>query len=111
MNPYVSEHLKFLARLAVAFLLAYVPYASAQQVTGRFYPEKQQYLVGEPVIVDFEVVNGSSKVFETSEDNCFHGYFEVDNAAPEKRVRLFGCPRPGMSGDCLIVTRQISAGQ
>lgn len=103
--------LKFLPKLAVAFLLAYVPHASAQQITGRFYPEKQQYLVGEPVIINFEVVNDSSKVFETTEDNCFHGYFEVDNAAPEKRVRLFGCPKPGIFVDCLIVTRQIPAGQ
>jgi hypothetical protein len=116
VNLYVERvqkplQVKFLTTLAFAFLLAYVPRASAQQITGRFYPEKQQYLVGEPVIIDFEVVNGSSKVFEISEDNCFHGYFEVDNATPEKRVRLFGCPKPGISGDCLIATRQIPAGQ
>jgi hypothetical protein len=41
MNPDVSElqrplHLKFLTKLAFAFLLAYVPPASAQQITGRF---------------------------------------------------------------------------
>jgi hypothetical protein len=110
-QPQKPFWMKFLTKIAFAFLLVCVPHVSAQQTTGRFYPEKQQYLVGEPVAIDFEVVNGSSKVFETSEDNCFHGYFKVDNAAPEKRVRLFGCPKPGMSGDCLIATRQIPAGQ
>jgi hypothetical protein len=35
-----------------------------QQITGRFYPEKEHYLVGEPIIVNFEVVNGTDKVFE-----------------------------------------------
>lgn len=32
-----------------------------QALVGRFYPEKQKYLVGEPIFIDFEIVNTGEK--------------------------------------------------
>jgi hypothetical protein len=75
-----------LAQLVFVAFLLQVPCASAQQVVGRFYPEKVQCLVGEPIIVDFEVVNGTDNVAEISEDNCRRmnpRQFEVDGATPQ----------------------------
>jgi hypothetical protein len=53
-----------LAQLVFVVFLLQVACASAQQVIGRFYPEKVPYLGGEPIIVDFEVVNGTDNVAE-----------------------------------------------
>src|SRR5580704_6628765 len=97
--------MKCLTKVLFTTLLFQVPSALAQQViNGRFYPEKEQYLVGEPIIVDFEVVNGSDKVAEIGEDNCSWMYprqFEVDGAAPKKQAGLFTCAVQGMLSDCL----------
>jgi hypothetical protein len=97
--------MKCLTKVFYTTLLFQVPSALAQQViNGRFYPEKEQYLVGEPIIVDFEVVNGSDKVAEIGEDNCSWMYprqFEVDGAAPKKQAGLFTCAVQGMLSDCL----------
>ena len=97
--------MKCLTKVFYTTLLFQVPSALAQQgITGRFYPEKEQYLVGEPIIVDFEVVNGSDKVAEIGEDNCSWMYprqFEVDGAAPKKQAGLFTCAVQGMLSDCL----------
>ncbi|MHB8485085.1 MAG: HEAT repeat domain-containing protein [Candidatus Acidiferrales bacterium] len=105
--------MKYLARLAFVVFLLPAPCASAQQITGRFYPEKDQYLVGEPVIVDFEVVNGTDKMAEFDDFNCpwlYPRQFEVDNAPPRKEIGLFGCTAQGIAGDCLGSTVEIPPG-
>ncbi|HVA17001.1 MAG TPA: HEAT repeat domain-containing protein [Candidatus Dormibacteraeota bacterium] len=96
----------------MVFLLQ-TPCASAQQITGRFYPEKDHYLVGEPVIVDFEVVNGTDKAAEIDNFDCpwmTPRQFEVGNASPKKKIGLFGCTVQGIAGDCLGSTVEIPAG-
>jgi hypothetical protein len=97
--------------LLLAVFLLNAPCTSAQQlITGRFYAEKQEYSVGEPIIVDFEVVNGSNETAEIDMDNCawlFHQQFEVDGAAPKKTTSIFACGRQGIAGDCLGSTREI----
>jgi len=62
--------MKSLTKLLFASLLVWAPHASAEQITARFYPEKQHYLVGEPIIVIFEIVNSSAKAVEIGDSNC-----------------------------------------
>jgi hypothetical protein len=102
------------ATILLAAFLAPAPRATAQQaITGRYYPEKLEYLVGEPIIVDFEVVNHSHKVGEIAESNCDDigpGPFEVDGSARKKNAAPFGCRRMPISIDCLIGGSEIRAG-
>jgi Tfp pilus assembly protein PilZ len=66
--------------LVFALLLMPVTQLSAQQITGHFYPEKQQYLVGEPIFMIFELVNNSAKTVVIDETDCawlFPQRFEV----------------------------------
>jgi hypothetical protein len=92
--------------------LSYAPSALAQQLVGRYYPEKRDYLVGEPVIVVFEVTNNSAETVQIGEGGCAwlnQGQFEVDHATPRKRFTLFGCGG-GIGGSCGGTLRQIPAG-
>src|SRR5579864_1134774 len=101
----------FLAKLSFVFVLAWAPHTSAQQIIGRFYPEKQQYLVGEPIIVVFEIVNKSPRAIEIAESDCPSRHqFEVDNAPPRQKMELYGCGRKPISLDCMIGSREIPAG-
>ncbi len=105
--------MKYIARLVFVVFLLQAPCAPAQQITGRFYPEKDHYLVGEPVIVDFEVVNGTDKVAEIGDDNCpwmNPRQFEADNAPQKKKIGLFGCTPQAIAGDCLGSMVEIPAG-
>jgi len=94
------------AIILLAAFLAHAPHATAQRaITGRYYPEKLKYLVGEPIIVDFEVVNHSHKVGEIAESSCGDmspGPFEVDGAARKKEAAPFGCGPHAILIDCLI---------
>ena len=93
-----------LAQLAFVVFLLQATCVSAQQVTGRFYPEKERYLVGEPIIVDFEIVNGTDKVAEVGTGDCSWmdpRQFEVDGASPKRKGRLFTCTARGIAGSCL----------
>jgi hypothetical protein len=105
------SHRRFLTKFLFVFVLAWVPHASAQQITGRFYPEKQQYLAGEPIIVVFEIVNKGPRAIEIAESNCpsLH-QFEVDNAPPRKTIELYGCGRKPIFLDCMVGSREIPAG-
>jgi len=88
------------------------PCAWAQEVTGRFFPEKDHYLVGEPIIVDLEVVNGTDSVAEIGTDHCpwlNPKQFEVANASPAKHSGLVSCTQ-GTAGSCLGSSVDIPAG-
>jgi hypothetical protein len=71
--------------LAFVLFLAHAPQCSAQQITGRFYLEKHDYLVGEPIIVVFEMVNGTPDTLQIGEGGCpeMSDQFHDDNAAPK----------------------------
>ena len=105
---------KLPATLLWAIFLAQAPYATAQQaITGRYYPEKLEYLVGEPIIIDFEVANHSHEVGEIAESGCDDlgpGPFEVDGVARKKEAAPFGCGPQAFSTDCLIGTSEIPVG-
>jgi hypothetical protein len=104
--------MKLLTKLVFAFLLALAPHASAQQITGRFYPEKHHYLVGEPIIVVFELINRSANAIEIDEFDCpwlNPHQFEVDNVAARRRVELYGCGEVPILGSCLKSSREIPA--
>jgi hypothetical protein len=94
-------------------LLACAPFATAQQaIKGRYYPEKHEYLVGEPIIVDFEVVNHSHEVGEIAESSCDNlgpGPFKVDGVARKKGPAPFGCGPQPILIDCLIGSSEIPA--
>jgi hypothetical protein len=103
----------FLTKLAFASLLAYVPAAPAQQITGRFYPEKEEYLVGEPITVVFEVVNSSAETIEIADGYCpdLHEPLSIANQPPEKKLSLFGCAPPQViAASCLSSLRDIAPG-
>ena len=105
--------MKPLAKLLFVCLLAWAPHASAQQITGRFYPEKHEYLVGEPIVIVFEVLNGSAQTVEIAENNCPSlnpDQFEVDNAPLRRTVELYGCGEKGSGGSCAGSWREIPAG-
>lgn len=93
-----------LAQLAFVVFLLQATCVSAQQVTGRFYPEKERYLVGEPIIVDFEVVNGTDKVAEVDIGDCSWmdpQQFQVDNASPRREGGSYTCTARAVAGSCL----------
>ena len=103
-----------LRQFTFVIALAVGPCVSAQEVTGRFFPEKEHYLVGEPIIVDFEVVNGTDKVAEIGTDNCpwFNPkQFEVANASSSKHSGLVTCAGQGTAGSCLGSSVEIPAGK
>jgi hypothetical protein len=80
------------ATFLLAAFLAHAPHTMAQQ--AGYYPQKLEYLVGEPVFVDFEVANHSHKVGEIVESSCDDigpGAFEVDGTARKKNAAPFGC--------------------
>jgi HEAT repeats len=59
--------------------------ASAQDLQGRFYPEKERYVVGEPVIFDVEIKNtGKQVVYLPAKGNkCLDTYaFSVSGSGP-----------------------------
>ena len=104
-------HMKHLTKLLFAFVFVWTPHASAQQITGRFYPEKSRYLVGEPIVIVFEIVNKSPNAIEFGESGCpvFHE-FEVDNASPKRTIVLYGCGEKPINIDCLVGSVETPAG-
>jgi hypothetical protein len=94
-----------------SFLLS-APRASAQQFSARFYPEKQDYLVGEPVIVVLEIQNTSPSDVYFHEPGCSRLrplLFHVDNAPPKNSLELNSCVPGAEVIDCLIGTETVPA--
>lgn len=86
--------------------------ASAQQIEGRFYPEKQNYLVGEPIFVVLDLVNeGSEPVYIAVSCTWLDTHFEAPTVAtPKPEVGLFGCGVGGWAGSCASSETQILPG-
>jgi hypothetical protein len=104
-------------RLRLSFLVvstfALACPAWAQWLTGRLYPEKQEYLVGEPVVVVLDVANKGSRTVSVDDSNdCgFVPAFEVPNAEPVTRTGLWGCSGAGYGGSCLGALIELRPGQ
>jgi|HubBroStandDraft_1064217.scaffolds.fasta_scaffold01670_14 hypothetical protein len=99
--------------LSLTLLLVVAPTTFAQDITARFYPEKQEYLVGEPVIIVLEVVNNSSNDIEVDDGHCYWidpEQFQIADAPSRKEVSLSGCPSGGSGGSCVAATRKTAAG-
>ena len=93
----VKSLLKFLAGVLLFLPLP----AFGQQIAGRFYPEKQSYLVGEPVIVVLELTNTSTAAIRIEHPTCpMLRRFEAPTAAHPRGVSLYGCEGGGFGGDC-----------
>lgn len=100
---------------AIAFFALFVlaPATFGQQITARFYPEKQQYFVGEPIVLVLEVRNGTSHAVEMEDGGCDgadNNDFQVTNAPVLREPSLFGCVPPGATlYDCLMGAEQVPA--
>lgn len=101
-------------RLAFALFLLPASAAFAQDFTAHLYSEKQEYLVGEPIIIVLQVANNSSRDVEVSDEHCdwLHpDQFQVTNASIRKEPGLFGCaPWGGWAGSCGSGARRLPAG-
>ena len=100
--------MEFSTKRAIVFVVALLPHLSAQQITARYYPEKQHYLVGEPIIVVYEFVNNGPKAIMHFESNCRQfspNKFEVDNASPKRTIELYGCGEKIYAGSCRVLKR------
>ena len=79
--------------------------------TARYHSEKHVYLVGEPIIIDFEATNHTKRVGLIGDSGCDIGPFETHGAVRKKKSELFGCgPHPAVM-DCLIGTMEIPPGR
>lgn len=86
--------------------------AFTQLINGRFYPEKQNYVVGEPVIVVLEIQNQSSKNLYFPSSSCtdlFSGQFIIENAPPKHETSLYSCVPGAELVDCLIGSEEVPA--
>jgi hypothetical protein len=83
----------------------------AQQITGKIRPEKQVYLVGEPVFVVLDIANNESRPLWISEScRWLDTRFEANTAPqPRREVSLFGCGG-GTAGSCGSGVAQILPG-
>jgi hypothetical protein len=102
-----------MAILVGAFLM-HAPRGAAQQgFTGRYYPEKHVYLVGEPIIIDFEVTNHTQRVGLIGESGCDigPGPFGVRGAVRKKEPEPFGCGPHSTLMDCLVGASEIPPGR
>jgi hypothetical protein len=103
-----------LLKTALAVLFLPVPSALAQDLTAHFYPEKQEFVIGEPVIVVLEVENNTSRTVEVEHDcDWLHPeQLQIANAPAKKEVRLTGCaPSGGWAGSCGVGVRITPAGE
>jgi HEAT repeats len=102
------------SKFAPLLLLIATPVAFGQDITARFYPEKQQYVVGEPIVIVLEVTNRTSHAVEVDDENCrwMHAsQFQVTNATVKAEVGLLGCASwGGIAGDCLSGARRTPPG-
>src|SRR4051794_32309594 len=104
--------MRFFAQLAIVSVVAWSTQVSAQQITARYHPEKRSYLVGEPIIVVYEIVNNTPKAVRIFESNCRYlrpNEFRIDSAPPKPTIELYGCGEKIIAGSCLGSWREIRA--
>jgi HEAT repeat protein len=105
--------MRTLLRFALILLLLPVSSAFAQDITARFYAEKQEYFVGEPIIIVLEVANNASRDVEVGDEHCdwLHpDQFQLVDVPLKKEISLFGCaPWGGWAGSCGSGARKLPA--
>jgi HEAT repeats len=111
-NVWGSAMRFWLSLLAVLTLAPAAP-AWGQWLTGRFSPEKQRYLVQEPIVVQLELTNKSQQTVTIEESSScgFEPSFEVPDAEPAERTSLWGCSGGGYVGSCLGALIELRPGQ
>jgi HEAT repeats len=97
-----------------AVLLAHAPCAAAQQsIRGRYYPEKREFLVGEPIVIDLEIANHSHVAGQIGESGCEDLYpspFEMNGVARRKENTRPHCGREAISTVCPVGGSEIPPG-
>jgi hypothetical protein len=84
----------------------------AQQIIGQIRPERQIYLVGEPVFVMLDLATAGPRPIWISESCAWlDTQFEATTAPkPHPEVSLFGCWTGGTAGSCGGSAKQILPG-
>jgi HEAT repeats len=99
----------------VLMIMAVLPNQAcwAQQIIGQIRPEKQIYLVGEPVFVVLDLANAGPRPIWISESCAWlDTQFEATTAPkPHHEVSLFGCWTGGTMGSCGGSAKQILPGE
>jgi hypothetical protein len=83
------------------------------QLSGRFYPEKKEYIAGEPIFVILELTNPSSAPpIQTTINECaIFTRFEAPTAPKPDGVSLYGCAPVGSAGSCGGTWTQLLPGE
>jgi hypothetical protein len=83
-------------------LLIAASLAQAQPISGRFYPEKKEYIAGEPIFVILELTNSkSAPPIQAAIGECWINTRFVAPTAPRvDGITLYGCSGDGVAGDC-----------
>jgi len=106
--------MKSSALLVLIFGVTTVPRSGcAEQIRGQLYPEKQTYLLGEPVFVVLDLANaGSQPVWISVSCTWLDTRFEAPTAPkPHRGVSLFGCAGGGIAGSCGSSAREVLPGE
>jgi hypothetical protein len=99
-----------LARYAVALLVCW-PTAVLEQVTGRFYLEKETFAAGEPVFLYFEATNSGAEtqnVYKADPYSFCSGY-EIHVSSDIDRGS--SCAQMGIGGSCLSSDAPVEPGK
>jgi len=101
---------KFTAQFAIGILLTQSAPIWGQQITGRSYPEKENYLVGEPIFVVLDLTNAGPESVSTDDGSCTTT-FEPATASQPREVSLYGCAGGGVVGDCMSGLVRLGPGE
>lgn len=103
----MAKSLEHLVLMIMAVLASQACWA--QQIIGQIRPEKQIYLVGEPVFVVLDLANAGSRPIWISESCAWlDTQFEATTAPKSQHeVSLFGCWTGGTAGSCGGSAKQI----
>jgi hypothetical protein len=73
--------MKLLLYFTIGFLLTQGSQSWGQDVAGRFYPDKQDYRVGEPIFVVLELTNVGSSVIQLDDGHCGTAFAAITASA------------------------------
>ena len=102
--------MRFLLTLVAAGILG-APSTFAQYIRGKIYPEKQIYLLGEPLIAVLDIESIGTSPIQIGDSPCLETTrFEVPDASRPRRISLYGC-ESGLAVSCLGGIVRLQAGQ
>jgi hypothetical protein len=91
-----ASFMKLLFYFTIGFLLTQGSQSWGQEVNGRFYPDKEDYRVGEPIFIVLELTNTGSRVIQLDDGHCATRFERID-ASPGLSS---GAPPGGIGSSC-----------